>query len=819
MHEKKNQEKTKPLPEFEKEITEILVANGRSFQPFIRTFSYSGENISKVNLGSLVGVFEIEEQSEDSAYIVNFLASVAKKEYFNNPRRGAIESFEAALHKVNLALAELVKHGNVAWLGKFHGALAVLEKNHFHFSVTGKAQILLFRNQALSDISEGLASEESNTHPIKTFVEVSSGRLVENDRILVTSPDLFSLFSFGEIEKNASRMDKDRFSQFLKTALRNELDISGTLIIDIRQGISRSEGKKEKKKAEGVPTLHNVFSQAAFDAKQKKTTESAPEASPHEEKPSEEYIDSKTGHIYVQGDMPENSSQSPFMESLSNTLQDVGNASIRFLSSQSKWLRKGKKQGLIAFDSLSELLQIVMRKAYRIVRKQLKKGISGVKRAYEEKKKGRESAKVFPTIETPTRESEESLDMEAPSEVKYQQEDQPLPQEETDEIPLFLRERLEKFYRKENQNQETPVRPEIRATPPEPLLKKTKEVIRDIFSLSLRMISFIRKSLTILWRNFSKLYGGFSRLQKKIFLGALAGIILILFIGVFVFQKLSAPKQESNTVSNMEIAATPEVRSLQGEKNVFPTASPALLANSQGPLVVPIILDNETYVVTTHGIFHPRTNKNYSLPSQSIIRLASAMDDLRLIFLLTEDNHIYAWSPINNSFTENTISLPSDARIQSIGTYLTYLYALDSTTDQIYRFPRADSGFGQSSTWLKDFLSIEDNSKMAVNETIFVSPTPSSINAYFRGRLTRSLESPVNTLSLIDLYSHPGLANTYALDSESKRVLVWNQDGNLIAQYTSDIFSKGKRISVNERSHEIFLTTNDDILLSFKLER
>src|SRR3989344_4728482 len=263
MLEKKRPEKIKPALELDKAVTEILVANGRSVEPFIKVFQYSGENVTKSSLGTLVGIFDIAERSEESAYIVNFLASVAKKEYFNNPRRGAIESFEAALHKINLALAELVKHGNIAWLGKLHGALCVLEKNNLHFSVTGDAQILLLRNGNFSEISAGLASEESSLHPIKTFVEVSSGRMMLADKILLTSPELFTLFSLEDLSKNALRMDDERFAQFLRTALINELDMAGTFIIDVQEGQPpvRAPHRPEVPAEE---TVHNVFSQQAF---------------------------------------------------------------------------------------------------------------------------------------------------------------------------------------------------------------------------------------------------------------------------------------------------------------------------------------------------------------------------------------------------------------------------------------------------------------------------------------------------------------------------------------------------------------------------
>lgn len=160
MAERKPPSKNTTAPVLERTVSDILVAENRSAEPFVKTFVLSGDNVTKMDLGTLVGVLEIEEKSEDSAYIVNFLASVAKKEYFSNPRRGPIESFEATLHKINVALTELVKHGNISWLGKLHGALGILEKNHFHFSVTGEGSILLFRGDSCMEISEGLASRK-----------------------------------------------------------------------------------------------------------------------------------------------------------------------------------------------------------------------------------------------------------------------------------------------------------------------------------------------------------------------------------------------------------------------------------------------------------------------------------------------------------------------------------------------------------------------------------------------------------------------------------------------------------------------------------
>ena len=93
MKEKKTPLKKTVAGELSRSFHEILVADKRAYEPFVKVFQAVGENVSKLDLGSLVGVFEVDEKSEDAAYIVNFLASVANKEYFNNHRRGPIESF------------------------------------------------------------------------------------------------------------------------------------------------------------------------------------------------------------------------------------------------------------------------------------------------------------------------------------------------------------------------------------------------------------------------------------------------------------------------------------------------------------------------------------------------------------------------------------------------------------------------------------------------------------------------------------------------------------------------------------------------------
>jgi hypothetical protein len=315
-------ERMKPSRVVKAATAEIIVAGDGSLKPFIHSFRHEPENVAFSTLGSIFGVFEIEDHSEDSAYIVNFLSSVSKKEYFAHPKRPAVESLEATLHKINRALAELVKQDNTAWFGRLNAVLCALENDRLHFSVAGKARALLIRNAFVNDIGNGLA-ETSTVHPIKTFAEVASGRLKVNDKIILATPELFDIFAMEDIRKNAERLPREKFERLIKTAMLNQFSFGGTLIVDILEANENdpllvTANPRAENEDTALRTAPNAFSQSAFkqsrNASRKSSSENVSEAAAShssdssEKKPPEElqdYTDSKTGHIYVQGDTPE----------------------------------------------------------------------------------------------------------------------------------------------------------------------------------------------------------------------------------------------------------------------------------------------------------------------------------------------------------------------------------------------------------------------------------------------------------------------------------------------------------------------------------
>ena len=299
MAKKKLDKRTSTLEPF---FENIFVCNNKKLRPFFEIFVHEPENIVQQNLGTLLGIFEINDTSEDSSYIVNYLISVIKKEYSSRPKRGAVESFEAVLRKANLALSKLAEHGNINWIGKINALIAVIEKNNLYLSQAGTATAYLLRSKSFTDISEGLASEESEPHPLKTFVNISSGRLEDMDKLIITTDAIFSVFSPEEIKKSALRFMGEKFIQFLKTALGNELEKAAVLVIDLKEKAEAYQPFYAKKE----PV--NAFSSAAFSKSPKLSQNEAAGSygaknapifsSPDAEKNADESAE-KTNHLYI----------------------------------------------------------------------------------------------------------------------------------------------------------------------------------------------------------------------------------------------------------------------------------------------------------------------------------------------------------------------------------------------------------------------------------------------------------------------------------------------------------------------------------------
>jgi len=865
----RNHDKNKEMiKELEKIISPVLVVNNSSLKPYVELFEYSPENIYQQPLGSLVGFFEIKEYSQDSAYIVNFLTSVLKKEYYINPKRPVAESLDCALHKVNLALSELAKQGNIEWIGKLNAAICVLEKNNTHFSVAGNAKIFLYRNTVLSNISDGLASDSLEPHPLKTFVNVSSGRLEKNDRLLITPEDIFHIFSTNDLRKNFQRFAGDKFVQFLKTALSNQLEMISAIVVEIAETKSVGEVKVSapSKKLEAVA---NVFSEKTFTKAPKQATtlgETTEDEIDYEEI-DREYTDKKTGHIYVQGedDDLEKTSQANIYwdmtkEKISQGWYSTKNDIRRRFSIYKKQLakkrairkaEKEKEAQMMAEEKKCEqerkaLEELELSRQIELEKQQI---IETQKKADEITQKQEIEAGQIAEIQQ--QEIEELIAEQPESSEEIIEIEIEQPREPAQEKELSFKEKLTLAMAEERRNALNRLGIESKQVDLEKNIlseqnaidleeknsklgnfqssfvwisqksgQKLKTILVSIQPSAnkvlekIKLIHFDTKKTSEVVPHFSKIRKLFSSFTNKQKLYTLLAFVLIFVVPFFIVHWMNnRPKSQTITEAGVKVPTLSEI--LANEKNINLSTQKQTALNSSN-IINTLVTNTGTAVIakTSVIIIENGQQTEYPLPENSgTVVKATFMKDLSLIFILNDQNKIISFSPVSKKFTDNNISLPANISNDFIGTYLTYLYILDMQDNQIYRYPRATGGFGDKTNWLKDNTPLTGISDMTIDDNIYCIQNNSVLKLFKGTKQYLTLEASNTPVHFDNIFTTIDSDSLYVLDVKNSRIVQYSKnDGSITAQYFNEALANGKSLSIDESNKVAYISTSSELI-------
>lgn len=192
---------------------------------FCDVFVYEPENIDERPLGSLFLLGEVSQgEQEKTKHVLNLIASILKKEYYRLPKRGPRRSFEAALQKVNTALADFTIQGNTSWLGNIHALAGSFDGHILRITRCGDARCFLVRDRQILDISESLEQDSEvskNEQPLKTFMNVVSGALAPDDIVLFATRRLFYHISLEQLRHFAASQSPGRIVQELSAYFRS----------------------------------------------------------------------------------------------------------------------------------------------------------------------------------------------------------------------------------------------------------------------------------------------------------------------------------------------------------------------------------------------------------------------------------------------------------------------------------------------------------------------------------------------------------------------------------------------------------------------
>jgi len=169
------------------------------------SFVYEPENIYEKKLGSLYIVGELQNTFPQNLKFLDNLAKVIKKNYYTLSPKSPEKALFQSSKKANEFLDQEIKKENVSWLGNLNFAILSLKtKNHFlnngsagfdlTFTKTGDLKILLLRGGQLINIGKNLERRGIEPYPVKVFLNIASGKLIQDDVIMVCTKSVFDFF-------------------------------------------------------------------------------------------------------------------------------------------------------------------------------------------------------------------------------------------------------------------------------------------------------------------------------------------------------------------------------------------------------------------------------------------------------------------------------------------------------------------------------------------------------------------------------------------------------------------------------------------------
>ena len=780
-------------------LKEVVVSSEEG-KSFCDTFIYIPENIDEQALGNLYIIGEIVNFSESSSYLINTLASKIKTEFYSNPKRSTMESLESGLHKVNTALSDLAEQNNTDWMGNLNMTCSAYKDGELYISQAGKIRTVLIRDNKVSDIGKNIASQ-NDSHPLKTFANIASGELEAGDLVLFTTPELFNVFSEEKLKELVSSHNLDDLIQIISDTAdqNNDINTMGVLAMKIEENNPETiphthieiEPKKSdffEKQNEAAPFLQEkeemteINEKETFNAKEaetkneniQQTTETDNNIIGTEEKLSLEDIINKY----------ENSEENNVSANDKNELNDTNESRLEAENNVTKEEKDSD-------DFLSSLDEDTKNKSLGQILNKLSKSL----------------VKIFFLIISPV-------------------------------ISLFKKfiELLKNIKNRETSDEE--LYQKINLVP------KRKKVIIIAFVL----VAFVLASGLIFKRyknieddKFTAYSSIFLQAQEKIDQAEIDSISdknearKKLLEAKNLIDQRDTTLNEKNRYIDLNNKFIVLLNDIQDQLDTIDLVDriddlkQAIDFNTVNYINNPekifqyndeyFVFDSKNKLISDLDLSKNNAGdlKIYANDNINFTAISTLISKTGEIVFITNNNDFETYNINTESFSNTSEKLSSSsAEIKDIDSYSNFIYTLNPTSNQIYKFKKTQAGFDSGNPWLEidENISVENAISLTIDGSIYVLRSDGTIDKYRTGSKQKfSVEIPSTPVSdTSTIYTKPEMNYLYVTDKQNKRIILFDKsDGKLVKQFVNDKFNNLQNIIVDQKEETIYALSGNNI--------
>lgn len=233
-----------------------------SFKILADTFSVARDSNNFIQLKTLKSprtedeiwtAFKIEGDTKYARSTVQAILDTLDEAFFDNLEMSAYDRFEHALKEVNLSYKNLVEKRGTHGVGKISAIIAIFSGNELHLTQTAEAEAYLIRKTKLSLISEGLSGRSEDL-----FVNIASGELMPEDKILFSTSRLLRLATPGQITQMCGAGVVEAMDNIRELVLSDPELSAGVSCVSLKLSHKAPGGQKDDKENQLVLRLQKA---------------------------------------------------------------------------------------------------------------------------------------------------------------------------------------------------------------------------------------------------------------------------------------------------------------------------------------------------------------------------------------------------------------------------------------------------------------------------------------------------------------------------------------------------------------------------------
>ncbi|MCR4278923.1 MAG: hypothetical protein NUV81_03420 [bacterium] len=208
------------------------------------------------------------------------------------------------------------------------------------------------------------------------------------------------------------------------------------------------------------------------------------------------------------------------------------------------------------------------------------------------------------------------------------------------------------------------------------------------------------------------------------------------------------------------------------------------------------------------------TQKRIQLP-EGANRITTASVGDRSIVFATDSGTLYSVNIQTDTVQKLSFTPPSD-QLSDIVVYSGRLYVLDGVGGQIWKSNAITGGFGTGSPYIKaSNISLEGAVSVAIDSNVYVLKSDGTVARYLSGGQEGFSISAVDPefKSASSIWADVDSTKIVITDPDEKRILIFNKDGSLSSQVTSDEFHALRDIAVDETAKRMIVIDGTRLLL------